>query len=887
IGRILILMQAKGKWHKVILSDALYVPDLHGNLISVSQITNHGMRIQFLESSCKIYDQQARHDPTNLTAFVARTKVARTDLQTWHHHLGHINTNSVLQMVKKSMVMGMDIVGSASHKALGTCTPCIKGKQSREDVPKMTNTPVTEPLGCLFSDMCGPMQMQSCQGFNYYVSWIDDYSCKAAIDGIQHKSDVLEHLKAFVTVAELKSGHKLKFPYDKGIKHETTTADSPEFNGVSECFNCMVMKMARPMLEDSGLPKSFWFDAVEYAMYIHNVVPTRSLATNVTPHEAWTGNKPDVSLIRTFGCCTFVHISDSRCCKLDPKFFEETPNHKHLKHVQIKVDPGSDTSEGEGITVPIAPESADSEAEVTELLDANEHPAIFADDDACYRVTSYDKKMLPQPAGTLPAKEHVNSACADPNGDPLTYKEAMLHPDTAEWLTACNEELHSFKQMGIEVRKVRSFLMVVNSKWIFRIKRGPNGEVEKYKARLVVKGFTQVEGIDFDETFAPVVKFTSLRMLLALVAKKDLEVHQMDVKTTYLHGELEEEIYLQPPAGFGVPESKVWKLIKSVYGLKQAGRVWYLRIKSKFEKLRYTCIDSDHSFFTKWACKDSTILYAVIYVDDIILISNSMDALLEAKERRYVEEILKRAGYSDACPIATLALANEHMAKVDASEVDVLMYQSGIGSLMYAMLGTRLDLVYTVGVLSQHMAKLGEAHQCVLICTFKYLRGTADYQLVFDGKKPWELTRYVDADWAGDVNDRCSISGYTFLLAGGAALHCGTPITEAEYIAAVHAAKEATWLSTFLGKIRWPCKTATLLLMDNQSAMAIAWNLVFHMQTKHIDMHYHFLREKVEVGTINLQYVPTGDQVADVLTKGLVKAKHDKFSEAMGMHHTS
>ncbi|TFY83815.1 hypothetical protein EWM64_g181 [Hericium alpestre] len=329
-------------------------------------------------------------------------------------------------MVKKSMVTGMDIVGSASCKALGTCTPCIKGKQSHEDVPKMTNMRATEPLGRLFSDVCGPMQTQSCQGFNYFMSWIDDYSCKATVDGIWHKSNVLEHLKAFVAAAELESGHKLKvlrsdsrgkyvscevrqFLLDKGIRHETTTADSLEFNGVSEHFNRTVMEMAHSMLEDSGLSKSFWFDAIEYATYIHNIIPTCSLTTNVMPHEAWTGNKPDVSLICTFGCHAFIHIPDSRCRKLDPKslictfigyakhrkayhlmhhptghiiesqdvIFKETPDHEHLEHVQIEVDPESDMSGGEEIAAPVAPESADSEAEVTKLLDADKHPAIF------------------------------------------------------------------------------------------------------------------------------------------------------------------------------------------------------------------------------------------------------------------------------------------------------------------------------------------------------------------------------------------------------------------------------------------------------------------------------------------------------------------------------
>src|SRR5882762_5595928 len=347
----------------------------------------------------------------------------------------------------------------------------------------------------------------------------------------------------------------------------------------------------------------------------------------------------------------------------------------------------------------------------------------------------------------------------------------MSRPDVAEWLAACTEELQTFERMEVyeEVDRPRD-RKIVGSKWVFRIKRGPDGEIQKYKAHLVTKGFTQVEGIDYDETFAPVMKFSSLQTVLALAAKYDLEVHQMDVKAAYLNGVLEEEIYLDPPTGFKPGNGKVWRLDKSIYGTRQGGRVWYERIKEEFEALGYARSNTDHSVFLKHDENGKLVCIVTIYVDNITLASNSLKEIKKAKEalnltfdmtdlgeigwiigmqvirdrarktitisqERYIKDILEKHGQQNARPISTPSLPNEQLEKLKEPEadVDVCQYQSAVGELLYAMLGTCLDLAYMVGILSQHTATLGKAHVNVLNHVFQYLQATAHHTLRFDG----------------------------------------------------------------------------------------------------------------------------------------------------------
>ena len=184
--------------------------------------------------------------------------------------------------------------------------------------------------------------------------------------------------------------------------------------------------------------------------------------------------------------------------------------------------------------------------------------------------------------------------------EPLTYNDAVEHPDTDLWLGAMGVELNTFKEIGLYQEVEALFdCKIINSKWVFKIKCRPNGEIDKYKARLVMKGYTQVEGLDYTDTFAPITKFTTIHSLLALAAQHDLKVHQIDIKVAFLNGKLDEEIYLCPPPGFRNDPKVVWCLLHALYGLKQASKAWYDTLHKTFKSLGFVHSEADHSLFLR------------------------------------------------------------------------------------------------------------------------------------------------------------------------------------------------------------------------------------------------------------------------------------------------
>jgi Reverse transcriptase (RNA-dependent DNA polymerase) len=237
--------------------------------------------------------------------------------------------------------------------------------------------------------------------------------------------------------------------------------------------------------------------------------------------------------------------------------------------------------------------------------------APIRDDDPHYLVTSYGH--------SCPA-EQANVMRTDLSNDPRTYSEAMACPATAEWDAACEDELRTFQQMGVyKIMPQPKDCKVMGSKWVFCIKRGPDGEVQKYKACVVAQGFTQIEGLNYDETFAPVTKFASFRLILALAAQLNLEIHQMDVKAAYLNSKLKEEIFMEPLPGFNIPEGMVLRLIKAVYGTKQGGHIWYEDICRMLGEMGYMWTTADHAVFVcVW---DNSFSIIVLYVDNTMLVT--------------------------------------------------------------------------------------------------------------------------------------------------------------------------------------------------------------------------------------------------------------------------
>lgn len=537
--------------------------------------------------------------------------------------------------------------------------------------------------------------------------------------------------------------------------------------------------------------------------------------------------------------------------------------------------------------------------------------------------------------------------------EPSNYTEAMSRPDADQWRAAIDSELDSLKRTGTwTLTPLAAGRQAIGSRWVLKIKRKADGTVDKYKARLVAKGYAQKAGIDYDETFAPVAKFTSIRILLALAAHHDFEIHQMDVKTAFLNGDLDVDIYMEQPEGYSTAsrgeQRLVCKLQKALYGLKQAGRAWNEKILDALLQLHFTPLDSDSCVFVHQG--DCYVMFIVLYVDDLLIFSSSLPRLVHLKgklsqlfemtdmgeahyilglkitrdrskrqlslsQQEYVRRVVERYGMTNCNPASTPLTTGTVLSKNDCpftlpttpATINGHTYASIVGALMYAMLGTRPDLAYSVGCLSRFNSNPGATHVAALKHVLRYLAGTTDYQLVYgtpptsvahhngsNHSAPFEVFGYCDSDYAACVDERLSVAGWVFIAAGGAtswqsqkqkAVALST--VEAEYMAACAASKEGVWQRAILDQVGVSTGHAMLILTDNQGAMALAKNPNHHQRSKHIDVRYHYVRQQVAKRTVRFDYVATADQAADQLTKPLSKVQHDRCLAAMGLRSAS
>jgi transposase InsO family protein len=515
--------------------------------------------------------------------------------------------------------------------------------------------------------------------------------------------------------------------------------------------------------------------------------------------------------------------------------------------------------------------------------------------------------------------------------EPRSYKEAMERADASEWRGACVreiEQLHKTDTWALVERPPNT--NIVGCKWVLKLKLMPDGSI-KYKARLVAQGFTQKPGVDFDETYSPVVRYASLRCLFALAAHYDWEVHHMDVKSAYLNGKLEETIYMRQPEGFvkAGQEHLVCKLQKGLYGLKQAGRTWNQTIDPALKQLGLTPLDKDNCVYIHRDGKDMIIIS--LYVDDLFLFTSSnrllkqfkeglksrfeMEDLGEAKlvlgmqvtrdranrsltisQHAYLKKVLDRLGLGELRTIATPMDANTHLIKAPsthtASQPEITYYQSIIGSLMYAANGTRPDISFAVNQLARYSGNPDTTHQTALKRVLRYLRGTLSHGLTYTGTgndQP-SLVSYSDADYANDQDDRLSVSGYAVMFCGGAISWASrrqtavaTSTVEAEYMAMAEALKDVMWWRPLLHQLGHDTSQPTPLLSDNQGTIHLAKNGDNSSRTKHVDVKYHLIRQEIRTQTVALSYISTQHNIADILTKGLTKERHRTLTAALGV----
>ena len=777
-----------------------------------------------------------------------------------------------------------------------------------------------------------------------------------------------------------------------GTVRRLTVHDTPEHNGVAERLNRTLLEKVRAMLHDSDLPKFLWAEATAHAVYLKNRTWTRTIG-DTTPFELLNRQKPNVGGLHPWGCKVRVH--DTAGSKLDGRssigrwmgFDAETKDGHRIywperrtvtveRSVRFNFDP-------EEVVVGLLP--LEGERQVDERLTAIEPEKQQVDNEApdvealvpdtntgrgqhIRRETEYVKhlkdglgvtrtrtgEVLPRgmrPGSIIAVGSQDNAdfataisydsemdysmAAVTQNTEGLmpTYAEACKRLDWPKWNEAIQKELKSLEDSATYRLVERPpDLNVVDSRWVLKIKKNAAGEIDKYKAQLVARGFTQIYGVDYYETYALVARLVSFRLLMALAARNGWVLDAIDFDSAFLNSELDEEevIYLEQPPGYATRDRKgwVWRLLKALYGLKQGSKKWYDALHKAMDELGFTRSEADHGVFFKHVGKD--IVISAVHVDDGVVTGNNVslikkfkvdmnakyklsdlgpvNSLLGIKVNRdlanrtialsqlaYIEAIITKFNFDNlkACampmdPSAPLSKSQSPSKLEDIARMRNVPYREAVGSLMYAAMGTRPDIAFTTSTVAQYLENPGWKHWEAVKRIFRYLLGTKTLQLTYGGDERG-LVRYVNADGASQDHRR-AISGYVFMVDGGAVSWSSKKqelvtlsTTEAKYVAATHAAKEALWLRRLLIELFESIDTPTTLFSDSKSAIALAHDGHYHACTKHIDIRYHFIRYIIEVGTIKLVYCPTNDMTADTLTKALpsVKAKH--FATALGL----
>ena len=500
--------------------------------------------------------------------------------------------------------------------------------------------------------------------------------------------------------------------------------------------------------------------------------------------------------------------------------------------------------------------------------------------------------------------------------EPANHVQALKDE---KWRRYISEEADAFiRNDTFELVDRSQAKNIVGNMWLFRIKRNPDGTVRCYKSRLVAKGNHQRPGIDFYETYSPVVKHATIRLVLATAVAHGWPLLQLDVNNAFLQGPLDEEVYMLQPPGM-IDKDKpnhVWKLKKVVYGLKQAPRAWYQALKDFLIIIGFKNSLADASLFILQT--GSSFIYILIYVDDIVITGSHAQELqkvttklaakfslkelgelsyflgmeatrtekgLHLTQTKYITDLLRRAKMDDAKPVAT-PMSSTQVLTLNSGDLlsDRSEYRVIVGSLQYLGL-TRPDIAFHVNRLSQFMHQPTSTHWEAAKRVLRYLAGTADKGIFFSANTPFNLHAYSDADWAGDHDDYNSTGAYIVYLGrqpiswsakkqGGVARSS----TEAEYRALTEAAAELMWVQSVMSELGIKSTDTPVLYCDNIGATYLSANPVFHSRMKHLALDYHFVRQQVQAKKLRVTHISSVDQLADALTKPLARSRFETLT---------
>jgi transposase InsO family protein len=969
-----VLLFDKNVNEEVLLTRVLHVPEIEKNLISLPQIDKKGYRIVFndkivkimqsnksimtasLENNLYILNVDIQRHEANVTKYIEKDT-----LKNWHERLCHFN----IEYIKKLPEIAGNI--EITDRNFEKCETCEINKMTRKGFN--SNFKKDTIVGRSFNADIGFINKPGINNESCFVIYTDQATGCCVLYCLQNKGQQTEIFKHFVnsmrtqynyTVGylytdngvEFKNNQMTEFCTSKGIKQVFTTAYSPEQNGIAERQNRTVVEAVRIMINTTKLDKSFWPYAINYAIYIKNRVTPNRNGGDKTAYESFTSKKPNIGKIRQFGERCLVYIDKVKRDKLDEKAKEayllgieengyillDIASNKIIKSVHVSFS-NSWSKDSNNVNTPAyisESESSESESE-KESNKSKEHKI-----DKKKKVTFYYQDKSVKAAKDINLKidedniiqNRLRSAnTVSSKEEPQSYREAMLSEDAEKWREAIDSELTSLQENEtfsepIKIKELPADVNLISTKWVFKIKVDVNGEIDKFKGRLVGRGFSQQEGIDYnsDELFAPVTRIETIRTLFKISLENNMKITQMDIVTAYLYADMDKDLYVSIPEGYAnydtIKDQYALKLLKGLYGIKQSGKLWNTHITNSLKAIGFNLSINDPClFFLK---RGDIIAYLTIYVDDILLSTNNEELRTEVEvflsETYKVKQLGKLTGilrikvlYTENSitmdldqqtkNILTKYLEDaNHFSKVPMEEslnlakggnAVKLPFRHVLGSLLHLSNKVRPDITYATAYLARFADSYDKIHWQHIQRLLAYINYTNNYKLSYFKEKEnhtLNLVAYADASFASDKECPVSTSGYLIYL-GNSLISwrsCKQKTTalstaEAEVDALVTCVRELVWLNNLLKEMKIKTKEPITIYEDNKSCIDMIKKPAPSARNRHIATKIHFLYELIQEKTIEVTYCPTSEMLADGLTKALPLNKFREFRKQVNI----
>lgn len=953
----------------IALKEALLAPEMSTNLISAPRAASSGLGANFIGNQPQIKGKDGKTrargvKDDNLCCLLGKTQnesqktkdesamaANEQSAKLRRCRLGHLSHPDAKRL-SNGVASGIKINEKANENE--ACEPCVKGKSHREAMPKPRSEGAKESLQLAHSDLRRPITPAALGGAKCLMTLIGDYARHSWARLLKRKSDAPENVKAWISHVENQHNKKVKALRSdrggehisetleecfkkKGIKQETAVACAPSQNGAAERLNRALAEKARSMLlqmpEES---KRLWAEALSAANYARNRSPTQALK-DVTPFEKLNQRKPNLSHLRAFGREAYAHAhKDQGRKKLDSKVKEgvfagysaRARGYRIYASESRDVETRRDAAFGENEIV-----KRNANDETNRALEFAGMKDLQADqeerNDAEEVRRAYPQRERKQARFYEPGEEAAETAAAA-FAEPKACKEALKSSDHEMRSSAISDECISLIKSGAwSLCESPEGREAIKSKWALKLKRDENGKVARHKTRLAAKGCAQRPGIDCDEIFAPVSRFSALRALLSAAAAEDLEIMQVDIKAAFLSGKLEEEVCMEQPEGHIKNSSLACRLWKTICGLKQAPRAWRKCLPKHLGDLGFKQSNAHPGLFTKLG--GSGRIFMLICADDLLALGKGVDdierilssmgkkfdmrrlgsvrcflgikiardrssrrIMLSQEQRAW--QLLRRFKMED-CHISkasmqagrNLSQSMKPSSEAEQEEMERAPYQSLAGGLMHLSNCARPDISYAVGILPRLMQDPGMSHWKAAKGALKYLKGASKKTLAH--AKDVNAKSYCDADYASDIDARRSTAGFVVNIGSGS-VSWGSRLqnavalstAEAECMAATEISKELLWLKKLVGDLGIHEDLKTLLInCDNQSCAKLIKNPGLHKRSKRIDIRHHFMRDLAEDGVMKFIYCSANEMIADMLTKAAPGSKVEACMSGMGI----